>query len=813
MNRFILYLIPFLCLLQGCGNEGAPNEQYSDTSSAIQAAAYAGPAANSPDVTRFQNFFWANVVGDDRCGACHGVDGQSPQFAHQEDINVAYAAVQDYVNLSAPSESPIVLKVGEGHNCWLESLDACSDTLERYIQNWSGQSVSASAQTVELKAPVIKDAGSSKNFPDSSGSFQTTVYPLLTAYCADCHSDTASLAQAPFFASADVDTAYLAAQNKIDLTTPAQSRFVLRLGSEFHNCWGECAANANEMLTAITQFSDTIPVTEVDPSLVLSKALRLTDGLVASSGGRFESNVVALWEFKTGSGTVAYDTSGIEPATNLNLSGDVDWVGGWGIQIIDGKAQATTTTSKKIHDALTATGEYSIEAWVIPANVTQEGPANIIGYSAGVSARNFTLGQTLYNYDFLQRASTLNANGEPALSTLDDDERLQATLQHVVATFDGTNGRRLYVNGEFTEDVDEITPGTLSDWDDTFAIVMGNEVSNNRLWQGIIRLAAIHSRALTAEQISQNFEAGVGQKFYLLFSVSHLIDVAEAYVVFEVSQFDSYAYLFNAPFFATLNTDQSFSGVPISGLRIGINGRVPSIGQAYQNLAVNLSSTDSTNGQQAMSRLGTIIGLERGISEVEFFLSFETIGDFSNVIVEATPSPIPESTTTVQVPTLGLKTFDEINASMSTITGVPQTQATVAQTYGLIKQQLPTVENLSTFVSAHQMAITQLAIAYCHELTESTTLRAAFFPSFNFDATPSVAFDTAGKNNFINALLTQVMNTGLSSQPADSSVSTELNSLIDDLSVCSGGCDTDRTKTIAKAACASTIGSAVLLIQ
>ena len=31
-----------------------------------------------------------------------------------------------------------------------------------------------------------------------------------------------------------------------------------------------------------------------------------------------------------------------------------------------------------------------------------------------------------------------------------EDERVQATLQHVVATFDPVNGRRLYVNGEFT---------------------------------------------------------------------------------------------------------------------------------------------------------------------------------------------------------------------------------------------------------------------------------------------------------------------------------------------------------------------------
>jgi hypothetical protein len=32
-------------------------------------------------------------------------------------------------------------------------------------------------------------------------------------------------------------------------------------------------------------------------------------------------------------GNIAYDTSGHEPALNLTLSGDVTWVGGWGINI------------------------------------------------------------------------------------------------------------------------------------------------------------------------------------------------------------------------------------------------------------------------------------------------------------------------------------------------------------------------------------------------------------------------------------------------------------------------------------------------
>jgi hypothetical protein len=107
--------------------------------------------------------------------------------------------------------------------------------------------------------------------------------------------------------------------------------------------------------------------------------------------------------------------------------------------------------------------------------VTQDGPSRIISYAGGVSSRNFMLGQTLYQYDFLNRTSETDQNGEPRHSTSADDEDLQATLQHVVATYDPTNGRRIYVNGKFTDDVDAAPSGLLTDWDNTFALALASE--------------------------------------------------------------------------------------------------------------------------------------------------------------------------------------------------------------------------------------------------------------------------------------------------------------------------------------------------
>ena len=56
-------------------------------------------------------------------------------------------------------------------------------------------------------------------------------------------------------------------------------------------------------------------------------------------------------------------------------------------------------------------------------------------------------------------------DGDPALSTPDADEVLQATLQHVVVTYSPIEGRRIYVNGDLVSQVDPIPGGTLIDWE------------------------------------------------------------------------------------------------------------------------------------------------------------------------------------------------------------------------------------------------------------------------------------------------------------------------------------------------------------
>jgi hypothetical protein len=787
------------------------------------AATYNGPAPATADVQAFKVNLWQYIDTSNRCGNCHKAGGQTPMFARSDDVNLAYNDALKVVNLAQPDQSMMVLKVAGGHNCWLSSPQACADILTTWIKNWAG-GVTAGATQIKLQAPPDKSVGSTKTFPaaatdNGAASFAQTVYPLLSQFCQRCHSAGAATPQTPYFASTDVNEAYANAQAKLNLDTPTLSRFYVRLHDESHNCWvtpGDtavsCPKSAAAMLAAIQAFVAGIAPTQVDPSLVLSKALSLYDGTIASGQNRYDSGIIARWQFKEGMGSIADDTSGVDPALNLTLSGDIGWVGGWGVRFgPNGGAARGGAASRKIFDKTRTGGEYSVELWAAPANVTQE-DAYLASYSGSTSQRNFTISQHAYQYEALARSSATDANGTPELLTADMDRDAQASLQHVVLTYDPVNGRRLYVNGNFTGDLDPSKGGTIGNWDDSFVFLLGNETSSTRKWQGTIRFAAIFDHALTPEQVQQNFAAGVGERYFLLFNVTALTGVPQSYVMLEASLYDSYSYLFSKPTFISLDPAAKPGSVAIKGMRIGINGAEAKVGQAYARLDTTVTNANYSAGVgQLLSPVGTVIALEKGADSDLFFLSFDQIGSHTHVRTDpAAPQPAPPEDKP-ETSQLGVRVFNELNASMASITGVSPNDAGVKATYQLVEQQLPSVPVVESFVASNQVGVAQLAIQYCDALVESSRA-SSYFPGLSLTAAPAAAF--ANTTPLIDPLLAQGIGTGIATQPDDVDVRAELNSLVTKLMSCGASCATPvRTKTIAKAACAAVLGSGSLLLK
>jgi hypothetical protein len=885
-------------LLSGCG--GGAGTESNTTTAAVILTSYTGPAAETTDIRNFETAFWNNLRASNRCGSCHDPDvssAQAPYFARNDDVNAAYRAIMDdstpsnpvslnstagsvpFVNRTQTNLSYFITKV-RNHNCWLGPSEGsvCADIVNAYIDSWVGASGGGSTKTIQLTAPAsIRDPGASKNYPDNDSvgvtnfttlpSASTSLHGLLTTYCAGCHVSSSRTPQTPFFAESDATKAYeeLKGTQKIDLDSPENSRIVVRLREESHNCWtpADCDSDAQALEDAVTAFAQGLTATEVAADLKFSKALNLSDAIVASGGDRYESNAIALYEFKRGTGSIAYDTSGISPAMDLSLSGgvgDYSWVRGYGVEFKGvGKAQASVTNSRKLYNSIKDIGEYSIEAWVVPANVTQEGPAHILSYIGTSNNRNFTLGQTLYEYDFLNRSSLTIADGAPAAST--ENETLQATLQHVVITYDPVDGKKIYVNGALVK-TDTTAVGTLVNWDSSFAFVLGNDQERANSWSGKLRLVAIHNRVLTPTQITQNFQVGVGAKFLMLFNVKEHtcpgnVNANECsdYVMFEVSEYDNYSYLFSKPTFIRLSSDPLSSAFDIRGMRIGINGKEVTVGQVYQNLSVTINTTDDINSGVLLSDLGTIVSSQKGSDGDEFFLTFEQlVATSAHDYTEAAPSAVLVNAAEAGLATnptdsdIGVRTFDEINSAMVSMTGVDPFAGSapnrLIDQYNTLQQQLPAVENIDGFLSAHQMGIAQLSIAYCDSLVEDSGLRTSFFGAgFDFNSGPDAAFgsgDSAAKNQIVNAFYNKMIGlpgsgTALLNAPTLATVKAELigpaatnaNNLYDRLY---NGCasnirldstprsplcvqDAARTRSMVKAMCASVLGSAAMLVQ
>jgi hypothetical protein len=825
--RNVLLAVVACLVIAACGGGGAETvNNPAPPGGTNNDSPYAGPVARDATVLAFQQELWANAKTTDRCGSCHNESvGQLPMFVRNDDVNMAYDAAVTVTDMTQPSLSRLVEKVGQGHNCWVADANVCGTIMTTWIENWLGDT-SGGGREIILNPPTSTDPRlmSFRNFPTDPSSFEALVHnPVLEVYCANCHSSESANAQQPYFADPDIVTAYDAAKPKINLETPANSRLVVRLRNEFHNCWSNsCSNDAQVMEDAITAFANGIAGTAVDGNLLISMGLSLTDGTIASGGNRYEDSQIALWEFKTGNGLVAYDTSGVDPAVDLNLSSEVTWYGGWGITTNGGSARGTTTASRKMYDVIQESGEFSIEAWVVPANVTQE-QARIVSYSAGDQARNFTLQQTLYNYDFLLRSTETSLNGDPALSTPDADEVLQATLQHVVATYDPIEGRKIYVNGNLVSNTDPVPGGTLIDWQDTFAFVLGAEVSGGGQFEGTVRLAAVHRRALTQEQVTQNFDVGVGEKFFLLFDISEAISAApqSSYILFEVAQYDTYAYLFDRPHFITLDGSTP-TGIPVEGMRIAMNGLEVPVGQTYSTMVDTLDASLFEELGQPLSTLGAVLPLDQGPDLDLFFLtfdrlagnSFSRLADPTLVITENDLSPSSQ---------IGMRTFDEINATFASVTEVNWVNFTnVDMTYQELRQSLPAIEDINTFLSSHQVGVAQLAIAYCDALintdgnADPTT--PAMFPGFNFDAAPATAFSAANRGQFVDPLINRIMGTNVATQPAYADVYSELASVAGDATrpdnlvdrLIAGG---STTRAISKGVCAAMLGNAATLIQ
>jgi len=655
-------------------------------------------------------------------------------------------------------------------------------------------------------------------------SFETTVYPIVRANCAGCHDAGGS--GAPSIAHIDSSTAWSAVvdNQKVNFSDPAASRIVRRLGADLHFCWSDCASDSNTMLAAVQAWQLAIEAAggstgSVDVASLTSETRTSLDGFEEVGAERFDSGIIARWDFKDLTGNVALDTSGVAPPIDLTLEDGAELMSNYGIDIPSGRAIGTQLASRKLYDRIadqfTGTQAYTLETWIANANITQDGPARIFTYSRSSGSRNFMLGQVAYQYVARNRSylTATNGNGNPEFETYDVDQDAQASLQHVVLTYDQLRGRRIFVNGEWTDDIDETAAGPLWNWATNHQVIIGNERSNDRQWIGQVRFAAVYDQSLTPDQVRLNYEAGIGKRITLVFDVSEWTG-GNSSVEFSLTELDGYSYLFCSPTFVTDSTIP----IRVQNLRISLNGIIPVSGQGFTNLDALV-----TSNRQLLSRQCSIVGGLVDPSTDVFQLSFEQLGIFQDDVATLTPPTPGAEDFGDPVPLLGVRSFARVNASMAAVTGVDPMTPAVDAVYDDLVQQLPSTSDLRSFVSANQVGIAKLGIEYCDEIVEDSAtggLRETFFDSaatFGWTATPAVAFANPTDVDMItDPILDKIIGAGLRGNvmgtPARDQAEAALDTLVTDLLGSCGGvaepvCDDVFTRSMVKGLCTAAVAS------
>ncbi|MBD2460346.1 hypothetical protein H6G89_04745 [Oscillatoria sp. FACHB-1407] len=235
-----------------------------------------------------------------------------------------------------------------------------------------------------------------------------------------------------------------------------------------------------------------------------------SETVVMIVGMRSPRNLLALYLFNEGSGTLVQDVSGTEPALNLTIQAPTAsrWSPGR-LSLTASNLITATTPTQPLVKAFQDTNEITVEAWIQPPSSPPSGLTRIVTLSNGASDRNFTVGQTGNTYQFCLRTTDTNDNA--STQVLASSASSSNSEVHLVCTRDASGQTWLYLNGRPVSQ--RLISGTFANWQETFLLALGNEVNNPndshpREWLGTFNLVALYNRALSPQEVADHYDLG-----------------------------------------------------------------------------------------------------------------------------------------------------------------------------------------------------------------------------------------------------------------------------------------------------------------
>lgn len=159
----------------------------------------------------------------------------------------------------------------------------------------------------------------------------------------------------------------------------------------------------------------------------------------------------------------------------------------------------------------------------------------------------------------------------------------------------------------------------------------------------------------------------------------------------------------------------------------------------------------------------------------------------------------------------GMKSYEQIFHTFSTLTGVPVTQNDVRNAFNQVVTSLPTDNDIKVFLPSHQLAITKLASEFCQQLVETEALRTVMWPGFaGYGANPDVGLSSGNRALIIDKTIDNFWG-GMVSDVERQKVGDEYQILMNEL-LMGEPVNSQTTRNVIKGVCTSALSSAHVIL-
>lgn len=196
---------------------------------------------------------------------------------------------------------------------------------------------------------------------------------------------------------------------------------------------------------------------------------------------------------------IVEDTSGYGDALTLAVQDTdaVTWASG-SLTFDSDTLAVSLTAADKLYDAISATGEFSVEVLLRRASPgSTSSPSRVVAYSEGAGDSNFILGQDASNYEARVRDSSTGSSGVLSPEFISATSLSASGDTHVILSYkDGEVS--VYIDGVLDES--NTAGGLLSNWESDHYLVFGGEYGGSDYWRGTLKRVAIYDRAFNDSQ-------------------------------------------------------------------------------------------------------------------------------------------------------------------------------------------------------------------------------------------------------------------------------------------------------------------------